>query len=276
MSLITSRANPKVKEIRSLLQRKHRDRARLFLVEGWKLMGQAVEAGVEIVRLAVAPELLTGETARLIARSGAEVVEVTPDVLLSISPQHGRQGVVAVAKQRWERLAAIAPAAGDCCVAVKEIREPWSIGTILRTCEAAGGRGVILVGESTDPYHPVAVRASLGAVFSQRVVKASVGELAVWARRHGVCVVGTSPAGAVDYRESVYPRPLVLFMGSERVGLSPEDAAVCDAVVRIPMAGRCESHHVAVATGVVLYEMLDEGRGDRGVGVEKAPRVWKQ
>ena len=263
-----------------MLQRKHRDRTRLFLVEGWKLVGQAVEEGVEIVRLVVAPELLTGESAgsvqRLIGRSGAPMLEVAPEVLLSISPQHGRQGIAAVARQRWGRLEDIAPGAEDCYVAVKEIREPWSIGTILRTCEAVGGRGVILVGESTDPYHPVAVRASLGAVFSQCVVKASLGELGVWARRHGVCVVGTSPAGEADYREGVYPRPLVLFMGSERVGLSAEEAAVCDVMVRIPMVGRCESHHVAVATGVALYEIFNERRGDHGAGVEKAPRVWKQ
>ena len=263
-----------------MLQRKHRDRTRLFVVEGWRLVGQAVEEGVEIVHLVVAPELLTGDLAmvaqRLIGRSGAPVLEVAPEVLLSISPQHGRQGVVAVVRQRWRRLEDIAPGAEDCYVAVKEIRGPWSIGTILRTCEAVGGRGVILVGESTDPYHPVAVRASLGAVFSQCVVKASLGELGVWARRHGVCVVGTSPAGEADYREGAYPRPLVLFMGSERVGLSAEEVAVCDAMVRIPMVGRCESHHVAVATGVVLYGIFNERRGDHGAGVEKAPRVWKQ
>lgn len=276
MPVIRSRANPKVKEIRSLLQRKHRDRARLFLVEGWKLVERALEEGVEIVRLVVAPELLAGGAERLVERSGAPVVEVGEDVMLGISPQHGRQGVVAVARQRWQGLQETAPGAGDCYVAVKEIRGPWSIGTILRTCEAAGGRGVILVGESTDPYHPVAVRASLGAVFLQRVVKASLGELGVWARRHGVCVVGTSPAGEVDYRQSVYRRPLVLFMGSERVGLSAEEAAVCDVMVRIPMAGRCESHHVAVATGVVLYGMLGERRQEHGGGVEKASRVWKQ
>lgn len=280
MSVIRNRANPKVKEIRSLLQRKHRDRTRLFLLEGWRLVGQALEESVEIVRLVVAPELLTGDLAmaaqRLIGRSGAAVVEVAPEVLLSISPQHGHQGVVAVARQRWGRLEEMAPGADDCYVAVKEIREPWSIGTILRTCEAVGGRGMILVGESTDPYHPVAVRASLGTVFLQCLVKAGLGELGVWARRHGVCVVGTSPAGEADYREGVYRRPLVLFVGSERVGLSAEDEALCDVMVRIPMVGRCESHHVAVATGVVLYEIFNERRGDWGGGVEKAPRVWKQ
>jgi len=263
-----------------LLQRKHRDPARLFLLEGWRLVGQAVEGGVEIVRLVVAPELLTGDfvgvSRRLIRRSNAPVLEVAPEVLLSISPQHGRQGIAAVARQQWGRLEGMAPGAEDCYVAVKEIREPWSIGTILRTCEAVGGRGVILVGESTDPYHPVAVRASLGAVLSQCLVKAGIGELGAWARRHEVCVVGTSPTGETDYREGLYRKPLVLFVGSERVGLSPEDEALCDVMVRIPMVGRCESHHVAVATGVVLYEIFDRGRGDSAGGVEKAPRVWQQ
>ena len=262
-----------------MLQRKHRDRTRLFLLEGWRLVGQALEEGVEIVRFVVAPEMLRRDLAtvaqRLIGRSGAPAVEVSPEVMLSLSPQHGHQGVVAAARQRWRRLEDIAPGSDDCYVAVKEIRGPWTIGTILRTCEAVGGQGVILVGESTDPYHPVAVRASLGTVFSQCLVKAGLAELGDWARRHGVCVVGTSPAGGADYREEVYRRPLVLFMGSEREGLSAEDEALCDVMVRIPMVGRCESHHVAVATAVALYEIFDERRGDWGPGVEKAPRVWK-
>jgi len=127
-------------------------------------------------------------------------------------------------------------------------------------CDAVGASGVILIGDSTDPYDPTAVRASLGAIFSQRVVKASFAQFAAWKRRHGCFVVGTSPAASADYRQIPYPTRVVLFMGSERVGLSPEQEAVCDAMVRIPMVGRCPSHHVAVATGIVLYEIFSQRR----------------
>ncbi len=280
MAVIRSRSNPKIKEMRGLLQRKHRDRTRLFLLEGWRLVQEAAEAGVEITLAAVAPgvseEESTRAARRALERTEARVLEVTPEVLLSISPQHGHQGVVAVGRQRWQRMEEVRPGPLDCFVAVKEIREPWSIGTIARTCEAAGGRGVILVGESTDPYHPVAVRASLGMIFRQCPTRATLEEMAAWSRRRGVCIVGTSPSGETDYRKADYGRPLVLFMGSERVGLSAEEEALCEVMVRIPMAGRCESHHVAVATGIVLYEILTRPGGDCGPGVEKATRVWQE
>jgi len=262
-----------------LLQRKHRDRTRLFLLEGEPLLREALATGARVETMLVAPELLEAGSARLCEmarRAGAARLEVSPEVLGSISPQHGHQGMLAVARQRWWPLEEMTPGAEDCYVAVKEIREPWSIGTIVRTCEAVGGQGVILMGESTDPYHPVAARASMGTIFTQRLVKSDLAELGAWSRRHGVCIVGTSPSGGTDYRKADYRRPLVLFMGSERVGLSAEEEALCDVIVRIPMVGRCESHHVAVATGVVLYEVFDQGRGDGAGGVEKAPRVWKQ
>ncbi len=260
--LITSRQNPKIKEVRSLSVRKYRDRTGLFLVEGLQLVGEAALMGAQISTLVVAPELLDdrseGEVASIQARTGATTLLVTPEVLSSVSRMHAQQGIAAVAHQRWGRLDEVVPTEDCCWVAVREIRQPWSIGTIVRVCDAVGASGVILIGDSTDPYDPIAVRASLGMIFSQRVVKASWDEFAAWKRGHGCFVVGTSPAAAADYRQIAYPERVVLFMGSERVGLSPEQEAICDAMVSIPMVGRCPSHHVSVATGIVLYEILNQ------------------
>jgi len=148
-------------------------------------------------------------------------------------------------------------------VAVDQIRHPGSLGTILRIGDAVGGAGVVLIGDSSDPYDPTAVRASLGAIFSQRLVKASFEEFAAWTKRQGCFVVGTSPAAPVDYQAISYRPPTVLFLGSDRLGLSPEQQAICDVMVSIPMIGRCDSHHVAVATAVVLYELFNQRRGAR-------------
>jgi len=262
--LITSRHNEQVKGLRCLSHRKHRDRSRLFLVEGPHLVAEAAQVGPEIVTLLVAPELLTEEGERAtelaLARDRPGLLEVTAEVMETVSPRHGSDGIAAAVRQRWTRLADLDPRAAPCWVAVKEIGQPWSIGTIVRNCAAVGGGGVILIGDSTDPYDTMAVRASLGTVLSQHLVKTTLAEFAAWSRRHGCQVVGTSPAARADYQEVTYRAPTVVFMGSERIGLTPEQQAVCDTVVSIPMPGRCESHHVAVATGIVLYEILSQFR----------------
>jgi TrmH family RNA methyltransferase len=219
-----------------------------------------MRAGAEIAVLIVARDILDEQAADLAdllgARGSVARLEVTPKVLASIFPDHGGQGIAAVVHQRWHRLDSIAPAERSCFVAVKQIRQPWSIGNMIRTCDAVGGDGVILVGSSTDPYHPEAVRASLGAVFSQRLVSTSLRELSEWKERRGCYLVGASPAGEVEYWDHDCRGPVIVFMGSEREGLSPEDEAVCDSTVRIPMLGRCESHHVTVAASLILYEVL--------------------
>jgi TrmH family RNA methyltransferase len=270
MALITSRANPKIKLIRSLHDRRRRDRTRLFLVEGLQLLEAALDAGAEVVLLAVVPQVLSadGEAAvdRAREQTGADVLEVAPDLLASISPRHCHQGVVAVARQRFSALDYLSAPPDDCFVAVKEITEPWSVGNILRTSDAVGGRGLILIGDSTDPYHPTAVRSSLGALFSQALVRASFADLAAWKRHRGWLAVGTSPGAATDYREAVYRGPVVLLMGSERVGLSAEEQAICDTMVAIPMNGRCESHHVVVATALVLYEIARQRQSQAACG----------
>jgi TrmH family RNA methyltransferase len=260
--LISSRQNPSIKRVRCLSSRKHRDRTGLFLVEGLQLVAEAALMRAHVSVLVIAPDLLhgrlAGEVASIQERTGAPALFVTPEVLSTVSARHAQQGIAAVVHQRWERLWEVALSPEDCWVAVKEIRQPWSIGTIIRMCDAVGASGVILIGDSTDPYDPTAVRASLGTVFSQHVVKASFAEFAAWKRRQGCFVVGTSPAAAADYRQISYPERVALFMGSERVGLSPEQEAICDAMVSIPMVGRCPSHHVSVATGIVLYEIFSQ------------------
>ena len=258
--LITSIDNPRIKEIQRLFIRKHRARTRLFPVEGLRLIERAAAAQAEFVSLVVAPQVRTEAAARVadrvLSRGGAEVLEVTPEVLSSVSLHPDGHGIAAVLRQRWHRLEDIEVGAGSCFVAARQIQQPWSIGTILRIADAVAADGVMLLGDSTDPYHPQAVRASLGTVFSQRLVAASPHELADWKARQGCRVVGASPAGDVEYWELDWRGPLVVCVGGEREGLAPQDEAICDTLVRIPMLGRCESHHVTVATGVILYEVL--------------------
>jgi RNA methyltransferase, TrmH family len=264
-AIISSRSNPAVKAIRALSSRKQRDSSRRFFVDGLHLVAAAAQQQAEIDTCVVAPELLTSsfgrELARALAHSSAHVVEVTADVFQSLAAKEHAQGLGIVARQRWQDLARIRPEAGQCWVALDTVQYPGNLGTILRTCDAVGGAGVILLGSTTDPYDPAAVRASMGAIFSQRLARASFAEFAAWRRRHNVVVVGTSPAAALDYQAVAYQPPLVLMMGSEPRGLSREQQALCDVVVNIPMVGHSDSLNLAVATGIMLYEIFNQQRG---------------
>jgi RNA methyltransferase, TrmH family len=262
--IISSRNNPAVKEIRALSSRKQRDSTGRFFVDGLHLVAAAAQQQAIIETCVVAPELLTSafgrEIARSLAHSGARMIEVTADVFQSLATKEQAQGIGIVARQQWQDLASVR-SAGQFWVALDTVQYPGNLGTILRTCDAVGGAGVILLGNTTDPYDPAAVRASMGAIFSQCLMRASFADFAAWCQRHSVTVVGTSPAAELDYQAIAYQPPLVLLMGSEPRGLSREQQALCDVMVNIPMVGHSDSLNLAVATGIMLYEVFNQQRG---------------
>jgi TrmH family RNA methyltransferase len=260
--LITSPSNPKIKQARALRQRKQRDTTGLFLVEGLFHIGEALAARAAIEYLCYAPELLDSGFARqLIDRAVAEDIacyETTADILTSIAEKENPQGMIAVARQRRLKLADLIPQNFPWGVAIVAPQDPGNVGTILRTIDAVGASGLILLDSGVDPYHPTAVRASLGSIFWYPIVSASFAEWSQWAQRQGYHIYGTSANGSVDYREvEAYEQPLIVLLGSEREGLSREQAAVCQQLVRLPMRGHVSSLNLAVAAGVMLYAVLD-------------------
>jgi TrmH family RNA methyltransferase len=262
--MISSRNNPAIKQIRNLRQRKEREASGLYFVEGIRLVAEAVQSGAQIEQLVVAPDLLASPFARDLVQqqrqNGIACLEVTADVFETLSVKEGPQGLGAVLRQRWEPLDGVRPGNELCWVALYAVADPGNLGTILRTADAVGAAGVMLLGNCTDPYDPAALRGSMGAIFAQRLVRASWEQFIAWKPQHGYTVVGTSDAATTDYQAMRYTQPLVLLMGSERQGLSVEQQAVCDAIVSIPMVGRSDSLNLAVATGVVLYEIFNQMR----------------
>ena len=262
---ISSASNPRIREIKALRMRKTREQTGLCYVEGIRAVGEAIQAGVAVETLVVAPRRLTSEFALGLVAEAVDrevpVLEVTTDVFRALSDRDGPQGLAAVVHQRWSEIDDIRPARGDRWVALDAIGDPGNLGTILRTCDASGAAGVLLLGASTDPYDPAAVRSGMGAIFSSVLARTTFKHVRAWATRHRAALIGSSAAGTTDYREAAYGDPTVLLMGNERDGLSPEDRAACDALVRIPMLGRSSSLNVAVATGVLLYEVLRRREG---------------
>ncbi len=265
--MITSASNERVKFIRRLQERKARQETGLFYLEGLRIVAEALETGAGIEQVIASPDLLRSPFGQeLVSKArerGLDVLEVSAEVFARLSLKEGPQGLAAVVRQRWMTLEDIAPAAGRPWVALDSVADPGNLGTIMRTCDAAGGAGLILLDQSTDPYDPSAVRASMGALFDQQIVRAGFEEFAAWVRKSNCAVIGTSDAAEQDYHAFAYPDPLVLLMGSERQGLQPHHLALCSAVVSIPMLGKSDSLNLAVATAVVLYEILNQRR-DRG------------
>lgn len=259
---VVSPNNIQVKKARSLIRRKERDKTRLFLVEGTRMVAMALETCAAIELIIYCRSLLNKYASHILEcaqqSEGMRYLEVTDEVFASISKNHAYQGIAAIIQQRWWSLTNLAPSAGSCWVAASAVRCPANLGTILRVSDAAGGTGMILIGDSADPYSPEAVQSSVGAVFTQKIIRATLPEFIEFVRRGRCTVVGTSPDGSTNYRDAVYPLPLILLMGNERFGLPPEQQSLCDVMVKIPMMGRMDSLNVAVATGIVLYEALKQ------------------
>jgi len=263
MTTITSRQNPKIKLVRALHQRKQRDGQGLFVVEGIHHVGAAAEAGAAFEYLLYAPEQLSSAFAdQLIERLAQRKVPCYPvraEVFSSIADKENPQGLLAVLRQPQRRLADTNPGNFAWGVALVAPQDPGNLGSILRTIDAVGTDGLILLDGGVDAYHPSAVRASMGALFRHPVLSASFGEFAAWAGKHGYHVYGSSAQRGTDIRSiDSYDGPAILLLGSERTGLDEEQASICQQIIRLPMAGKVTSLNLSVAAGILLYDMQDK------------------
>src|SRR5574341_829130 len=262
LKMLTSPSNPKIKQVRALRQRKRRDEAGLFVVEGIHHVGEAAASGAVVEYICYAPELLESKFAReLIERQsahGGPCLGVSAETFASIAEKENPQGILAVVRRQRRTLAELRPENFGWGVALVAPQDPGNVGTILRTIDAVGASGLLLLDSSVDPYHPSAVRASMGALFWYPIARASFDDFTRWAVQGGYTIYGTSAHAATGYRDvQSYPRPLILVLGSERQGLSAEQAAVCHHMLRLPMLGRGSSLNLAVTAGVMLYAMLE-------------------
>ncbi|SFA96646.1 RNA methyltransferase, TrmH family [Rhizobium sp. NFR07] len=256
---VTSLANPIIKDIKALTNKKDREAAGIFMAEGLKLVIDALELGWEIRTLIYAKAAkgkpLVEQVATRTVANGGLVLEVSEKVLSSVTRRDNPQMVVGIFEQRWRRLDELSPEKGDTIVALDRVRDPGNLGTIIRTADAAGASAVILVGDCTDPFSLETVRATMGSVFALPVVRCSADDFLAWQKRSSVEVVATHLAGAVDYRTVDYEKkPVVILMGNEQSGLPDDLARGANRTVRIPQQGRADSLNLAVATAVMLFE----------------------
>lgn len=260
--VVTSLTNPVVKDLRALHMKKEREASGLFLAEGLKLVTDALEEGWPIRTLVHATRVkdqpLVARAATTARERGALVLEVSDEVLTKICRRDNPQMVVAAFEQRLGTLDDV-PEETGVWVALEGIKDPGNLGTIIRTVDSVGACGVILIGDTTDPFALEAVRATMGSLFHVPLIAATLADFAVWKTARAMPVYGTHLKGAVDYRTVTWPERCVVLMGNEQSGLPDAYVDICDGIVKIPMAGRADSLNLAVATAVMLYEVRRGG-----------------
>jgi len=262
--LIHDLNDPRFRQLRSLQSSQGRSRSGLYLIEGIRHVARAVEERAPLQSIFVAPNALSNpfgqKLARRLRQAGTPCLRLGPTLYRDLTLAAEPQGLGAVIRQKWTQLHSVRPHPSCLWLGVESIDSPGNLGTIMRTAEATGVSGTMFLGDGADPHEPVAIRASMGSLFSQKLVRCSASEFTQWARASGVSVVGSSPNGLLDYRKFHCRRPAVLLIGSEKRGLSDQLAEACDFTIRIPMLGRGDSINAAVAAGVLLYELFDQRR----------------
>ena len=257
---ITSLQNERIKAVRALDMRKTRRETGLFVAEGASILVTARQAGFTPRTLIYEPQGASGDIARdLIAASlkaGAEVLEVSSAVLAKVSSKENPQALLGVFEQRW-----VNPpepktlGSDDLWLVLEEVRDPGNLGTMIRTVDAVGARGIILVGNCCDPYSRECVRATMGSIFATPLVRLSREEFLGWRKGWRGDVVGLHLRGTEDFRKVAYRGPTLVVMGSEGPGLSAELTDACSRLVKIPMAGELDSLNLAIATALTLYQI---------------------
>ena len=240
--------------------RRYRDQHRLFFVEGVRNFVAAMDQRFSIETLLYSEKLLTAPLARKfvrqLKRAGIPFARVTPEAFRSISRAEHASGVAAILHQRIQTLERIRPNQFSCLTVLSNVQSLGNFGTLLRTSAAIGATGFILLGQHIDPYEPVVVRATMGALFKQTLVRTNVERFRHWIKTHNLSVIGASPDGVIDYDRVRYTRPAVLLLGNERSGLTDEQRSFCQQIVRIPMVGEVDSLNLAVAGSLLLYAVF--------------------
>lgn len=258
--LITSPANQAVKDVRALDMRKKRKETGLFMAEGMRTCIEGMELGAQMTQIFYLTDLRDRpDVVRLrdhCLKNGGEAFEVSRAVLEKIAHKDNPQSVIGVFRQRLQALKNV-DTDGACWVVLEEVRDPGNLGTIIRTVDSVGAAGVILVESCCDPYSVEGVRATMGSIFHVPIVTTTRAEFIDWSKKWPGKIVGTTLQDSTDYRSVAYAQPLLLLMGNEQAGLTDELRAVCTDRVRIPMNGRADSLNLSVATGIMLYKMLE-------------------
>ncbi|HEV2594023.1 MAG TPA: RNA methyltransferase [Sphingomicrobium sp.] len=254
---VTAFSNATVKLLRSLRDKKARRSEGLFLAEGLRILAEARDSGQLPEILAFSAEgarhPLAAEIIEATELSGGEAIETSAEILSKMSGKDNPQMLLGAYRQPATLLESIDRSKSPLWFVAQALRDPGNIGTILRTGDAVGAGGLILIDDCADPFSVEAVRASMGALFTQAIATTRWSEFITWLRQAEGQLVGTSLKTSHDYRDAEYEERCFLLIGNEQQGLPGNYEAECDLLVKIPMAGRADSLNAAVAAAVMAF-----------------------
>ena len=262
--LVSDARDPRFLILCSLQTFQGRFRTGLYIIEGIRHLARAVEHNARIESVFLDTSVLSNpfgqKLARRLRKRGVPGIRLSHQLYRDLTLAAEPQGIGAVLRQNWMPLSNLEVEPKSLSLAVESIESPGNLGTIIRTAEAAGVTAILILSPDCDPYDPATVRATMGSLFSQKLVRCSQHEVTSWAKSNGVAIVASSPTGLMDYKALRYRFPAVLVIGSEKRGLSDQVLEAADFVVRITMHGGCDSVNAAVAAGVLLFEMASQRR----------------
>jgi RNA methyltransferase, TrmH family len=261
---ITGFSNPLVKRVRSLRDKKNRKAEGLFLAEGLRILAEAMDAGRLPEMIWYAPESgahpLVQKLVAATENAGGEAFVTHPDILSKLTGKDNPGTVVGVYAEFLTPLDAIDRSTSRIWLVAERLRDPGNLGTILRTGDAVGAGGLILIDDCADPFSVEAVRASMGALFTQKIASARWEAFLSWLRSGPGELVGTSLNANLDYQDPKYEAPTFILIGNESQGMPETYEAACDLIVKMPMLGKADSLNAAMACAVMAYEVLNQRR----------------
>jgi len=266
---IYSKQNPQVKLVRSLFTRKGRRREGLAPIEGLHAVAEALDAGTHITRVYVVSEWVIDaeggpELLERLRNSGTPVVSVSPELAGDISGTEAPQGITALVPLSYATLEEVLHAPGTVAVALAGVSDPGNLGTIIRSAECLGARGLVVLPGTVDAYNPKVLRSTVGALFRVPLARATAGELFEGARDHGFRVLVAAPGASQASWEVDWSLPTILVIGNEAHGVPGTVLRDADNAVSIPMSGSMDSLNAAMACTILLYEAHAHGRREPG------------
>ena len=260
MLKVTSSQNPRLKAARRLKDRRERDRTGLFVIEGYRELSRA--KNIELVTLFISPTLFLGSNEQALIKSfgNIEIIELTADLFQKLSFRDRPDGLFAIAKQPSLSMDTLQLSDNPFLLVAEAIEKPGNLGSILRSCDAAGVDACIVADRCTDIYNPNVVRASVGTLFTVPTYEMSGDDILIWLQRHKIAIVATTPDATDEFTKADLTGPVAITVGTEQLGLSKPWLDAATIKVRIPMMGTADSLNVASATTLALYEVLRQRR----------------
>lgn len=251
---ITSTQNPKIKSLLALEKPRERRKEQLFVIEGKKEIGLALEAGYKIESVFFCEEIISLNDVNTLFSDDRLLIPVSKEVFDKIAVRENSGGMIAVAEQKLHTLGHLQLSKNPLVLVLESVEKPGNLGAILRTADASGVDAVIICDPQTDFYNPNVIRSSIGCIFTKQVAAATSEETIEWLKKNSISIYCTYLKASKSYHLTDYTKPSAIVMGTEATGLSDVWVNNAHANIIIPMQGKIDSMNVSTAAAVVVFE----------------------